>query len=239
MISGIKQIVKRLFRQQLLKQRIERYRSNLQPGEDFSVIFGSHWSNHAGWLVLTEDDQDITKTLLFADASVDVIFTEHVIEHVEFTGALSFFKESKRILKTGGVIRIVCPMIDRLLDTSLDDESGNIYIQNCLLTPWVKEHRILNELKFNGIFSFSKTFFLNSIFTKNKHKFIWSADLMIEVLKAVGFRMVSEENIGEGVDDNYCIERRLRGIYMGNDFIVDRSSNHVYDPESIVIEAIK
>ena len=228
-----------LFKNKISKNKINTFIRNLKPDQELKVIFGGHWYSTDEWLILTEDYQDIRKPLKFPNKSVDVIFSEHVIEHVEFTDALTFFRESKRILKNRGIFRVICPMIDKLIDANLDDQRGNIYVQNCLLNPYSKEHKFLNELNLNGIFEAPKTFLLNSIFTKHEHKFIWSGELMVKILKAIGFSKVSIRNIGEGINEEYCIERRMRGLYMGHDFNIDRSSMLVYDPESKVVEAIK
>ena len=93
------------------QNKIESYLKYLDPKDKLKVIFGGHWSNHSGWLILDQVDQNISKRLNFSDNTVDVVFTEHVIEHVSFTDGIYFFNESKRILKNGGVLRIVCPMI--------------------------------------------------------------------------------------------------------------------------------
>jgi predicted SAM-dependent methyltransferase len=66
------------------------------------------WDNH-------DDDVDITKPLPWADRSADFIFAEHVVEHVAYEQALSFFRECRRVLKGGGVVRIAVPSIEQVL----------------------------------------------------------------------------------------------------------------------------
>jgi predicted SAM-dependent methyltransferase len=221
------------------QKKISKYLENLKPEQELKVIFGGHWYDTDEWLILSEDEQDIKQPLKFLNESVDVIFTEHVIEHVDFLDAVMFMKESIRILKKGGVFRIVCPTIERLISVKLNDENGKRYVQNCLIGVWSDENKLLNELRLNGIFESPKTFLLNSIFTKHGHRFIWSRELMVKVLKAIGFHQVSERKVGEGINKEYCIERRRRGLYLGHDWKVDRSANVVYDPEGEIIEAIK
>lgn len=84
---------------QLLKRRIKQYKNTLKVGEKFKIIFGGHWSNNPGWLVVSESEQDITKSLSFSENIADVIFTEHVIEHVSFMEGVAFMRNSKRTLK--------------------------------------------------------------------------------------------------------------------------------------------
>ncbi|BFM39392.1 methyltransferase domain-containing protein [Synechocystis sp. LKSZ1] len=55
-------------------------------------------------------EYDLRKDRLpFPDNSVDNIYISHVIEHVETDYVVIFMRESHRVLKTGGVLRIACP----------------------------------------------------------------------------------------------------------------------------------
>ena len=47
--------------------------------------------------------------LPYADNSVDAIYCSHVIEHIETLHVEEFFKESFRVLKSAGLLRIACP----------------------------------------------------------------------------------------------------------------------------------
>lgn len=66
------------------------------------------WDNH-------DKDIDITKKLPFADSSIDRIFAEHVVEHVEYYAAIKFFEDCYRVLKPGGIIRITIPSIENVM----------------------------------------------------------------------------------------------------------------------------
>jgi SAM-dependent methyltransferase len=230
--------VQSMFKGFFLKNRIEKYRKNLRAGEKFKVIFGGHWGTHSGWLVLSELEQNIIKPLNFADDIVDVVFTEHVIEHVSFMAGVAFLGESKRILKPGGVFRIVFPSIERLLSVSFDDNNGREYLKNSNKF-YYKEEKLFAKWNFDGLNEFSRIFLLNRMFTGYGHKFIWSANLMHKVLKSLGYKDVNILKVGQGHDKDYCIERRRRGVYLGNNWQEDRSAKCIYDPESLVVEAIK
>jgi len=240
-IGKIKKAIKQIFRNHFLKKEIKNYRKNLGPGEKFKIVFGGHWSNHQGWLILNKEYQDITKPLLFPNESVDVIFTEHVIEHISFLDCISFMRESKRILKPGGVFRVVSPMLEKLLSTSLSLENDKdiLFIQNRLLNFYQKENKTLEILNLNGLSEYWKTFFLNNLFRDHGHEFIWSAELMVNVLGSLGYNDVQVCEVGDGSNKNYCIERRCRGLYLENNWKEDRSLGFVYDVESMVVEARK
>ena len=69
----------------------------------------------SGWVNvdLLGDGADLSWNLLhplpFADATVDAIFHEHVLEHFDFAAGLRFCKECYRLLKPTGSLRIVVP----------------------------------------------------------------------------------------------------------------------------------
>ena len=52
--------------------------------------------------------------LSYKTQTVSTIFCSHVIEHIETEFVSNFFHESYRVLKPGGVLRIVCPDADYL-----------------------------------------------------------------------------------------------------------------------------
>ena len=54
----------------------------------------------------------------YSDSTVDNIYISHVIEHIEDKFVIKFINESYRVLKKGGVLRIVCPDAKFLFDVS-------------------------------------------------------------------------------------------------------------------------
>jgi SAM-dependent methyltransferase len=91
-----------------------------------------------GWLSadlvpLTKDTiyLDATRPLPMPDASFDFILCEHMIEHISLRDARSLLVECRRVLRRGGVLRLVTPNLDRLLDMTwapIPDEPSQFYI---------------------------------------------------------------------------------------------------------------
>jgi predicted SAM-dependent methyltransferase len=52
---------------------------------------------------------NLCKSFPLADASVDVVYTSHTLEHLSKNEGISFLMECHRVLKVGGLIRIVVP----------------------------------------------------------------------------------------------------------------------------------
>jgi len=55
---------------------------------------------------------DITKKLPLEDNSIDYIFCEEAIEHIDLNDGYSLLKECLRVLKEGGVLRVATPDLD-------------------------------------------------------------------------------------------------------------------------------
>jgi predicted SAM-dependent methyltransferase len=76
---------------------------------------GMHWSQE-GWLNLDKAQNGYelrTQSLKeWADNSVDLMYSSHCIEHVEWEYVNPYLKMIYRVLKPGGVIRFVIPDID-------------------------------------------------------------------------------------------------------------------------------
>lgn len=52
---------------------------------------------------------DLRQPLPFPDGSVDRIFAEHMIEHIEYEEAIALIRECRRVLVPGGVVRVTTP----------------------------------------------------------------------------------------------------------------------------------
>lgn len=52
---------------------------------------------------------DLRRGIPFADASFDVVYHSHFLEHLPKSRALLFLRECHRVLKSGGLLRVVIP----------------------------------------------------------------------------------------------------------------------------------
>ncbi|NEO96283.1 MAG: methyltransferase domain-containing protein [Moorea sp. SIO3G5] len=78
---------------------------------------------------------DITKKLPFDNASIDAIFCEEVLEHVDLQLGRNLLKECWRILKPGGIIRIATPNLNWFTEQSSNsltacDNINNIFYEH-------------------------------------------------------------------------------------------------------------
>lgn len=59
---------------------------------------------------------DLTRRLPVASASMDYVYSEHFIEHIEPRHAERLVRECRRVLKPGGVLRVSTPSLSVLVD---------------------------------------------------------------------------------------------------------------------------
>lgn len=78
-------------------------------------VFHSSWVNIdivSRFPEVTE--HDLTQGLPFDDKSIDVCYSSHVLEHLRKNEADYFVSECKRVLKDGGVLRLVVPDLEAI-----------------------------------------------------------------------------------------------------------------------------
>ena len=63
---------------------------------------------------------DLRKGIPFPDRTFDCVYHSHVFEHIDRDDALPFLKECFRVLKPGGVLRVVVPDLEVLTRNYLD-----------------------------------------------------------------------------------------------------------------------
>lgn len=97
-------------------------------------VFSPNWIN-LDFVPVSEQVRrwDIRKDLPFADNSVDVCYSSHVIEHLTPAAAQKLLIECMRVLKPDGIIRLVVPDLEAIalnyLSTLERSRSGDIEAQ--------------------------------------------------------------------------------------------------------------
>lgn len=90
----------------------------------------------SGWVNIDLDSPgsdlhaDLTQPLPFSNGSVDLIFTEHFIEHITRANAVALLKECKRVMRQGAVMRISTPDLNWLVQQyslSKTDEWADVH----------------------------------------------------------------------------------------------------------------
>lgn len=125
-------------------------------------------------------NHDLSKGLPFDSESVDFIYNEHFIEHLSREDGLAFMKECYKILKYGGVLRIACPDLDKLIESYVKDTYKE--------ADWVK--------KYHCEWIESRCQMLNVNMNEHPwgHKYLYNKEELLQRLIQAGF---SSQNIRE------------------------------------------
>ena len=76
---------------------------------------------------------DASRRLPLPDHSVDVVYSSHMLEHLDSESASRFLHETRRVLHSGGVIRLVVPDIRTLAQDYLVHGDANAFLGKTLL----------------------------------------------------------------------------------------------------------
>ena len=75
---------------------------------------------------------DLRRPLPFADGTFDAVYSSHVLEHLERDHAPRVLAEMRRVLKPGGIVRVVVPDLERIcrdyierLDAAASPDAGD------------------------------------------------------------------------------------------------------------------
>ncbi len=148
------------------------------------------------------DRIDATKPLPFADGSVDMVFSEMMLEHITPQQSWNFLCECYRILKPNGLIRIVIPDFVRCWKLKDPD--------------WLR----VNQGVTNNDGSLRDQ--MKSILFCHGHQGLWTSELLQAVMQSIGFNQVGTCEAGEsrlGMDNleqhHHSVGKRIAAAESG------------------------
>lgn len=163
-------------------------------------------------------DLNVLSRLSLPDGLLKGVYSSHNIEHLKESVGIYWLKESHRILKKGGILRITAPDVPGLL-RAYDQKDASvfawvrrstIYSYDCwlrLIVRMVAEpvvHKFSDEQLYEMYRTMSHEEFLNFLSSEvelvenhaflnpGAHKTWWGAEKMIRVLKEIGFSVAVE-----------------------------------------------
>ncbi len=119
---------------------------------------------------------DLSQAFPFEDQSVDYIHSEGVLCQFNLSTGQHFLNECYRILKPGGVMRLLTPDLQRLLAAYLDDYDRD---ENKLAELWTREVEIPLQLGTSAE--------VVNIGVRNLHKFMYDRKTLLKLLISSGF----------------------------------------------------
>jgi predicted SAM-dependent methyltransferase len=161
---------------------------------------------------------DSTKRFPYPDNTFDYIFTEHMIEHIPYAGGQVMLHECFRVLKPGGVLRVVTPDVKFLIGLYQDRE-------NKLNQDYVRWNA---ELFLGKSAPHNPTSVINNYYRDWGHRYIYDVPVMRDALEKNGFTELTMGQIGKSAHPE------LSGLEHAQ-----RMPDGFLELESMVIEAKK
>jgi SAM-dependent methyltransferase len=76
---------------------------------------------------------DATRRIPVASGAVEVIYSSHMVEHLDKAGSVKFLAEARRVLKPGGILRVVVPDIRKIVESYISIGDADCFIESTLL----------------------------------------------------------------------------------------------------------
>ena len=130
---------------------------------------------------------DVRKRFPLPDASLDFVFSEHMLEHLTYADGQRCLRESLRVLKPGGRIRIATPSLERLAALYARDPDE---VQGRYLRWAVDTLEPETDAPLAGVV-------VNNFFRSWGHRFIYDPQTLRHALVQAGFVDVEECALGE------------------------------------------
>jgi predicted SAM-dependent methyltransferase len=192
----------------------------------YCLEIGAGWNRRQGWLATDLNPPegygclrlDATKRFDIPSRSFDYIYSEHMIEHIPFDDGRHMLEECNRILKPGGIIRIVTPSVGFLARVMSSDRGmlEDSY-RNWSVATWVPEApKVTNA------------FFLNNFVRAWGHAFIYDRETLELSLSLAGYGQIVRCELN---NSDHPVLRDLANV--------KKIPPGFLDLESMVVEATK
>ena len=137
------------------------------------------------------------RKLPFADGAVEVVYSSHMLEHLDRREAREFLLEAKRVLAPGGRIRIVVPDLAKAVENYTDSGDGDAF----MLAIHMHNDRPVGTRQTLG----------HAIAGFREHRWMYDARSLSALLTELGYREVASFPAGEtGIADPGALDLRER-----------------------------
>ena len=126
---------------------------------------------------------DATKLIPLKNESVEVLYSSHMIEHLDRNEARAFLREAHRVLMPEGLIRIAAPDLNILVTSYLEDQNADRFIEKTLLAA-EKSRTLRSRLKL-------------LLLGARHHHWMYDGASLTSLLAASGFKDVAALPAGE------------------------------------------
>jgi predicted SAM-dependent methyltransferase len=196
----------------------------LQKTTTPKLHIGSGWRPLDGWLNTDLElipgvmQMDATQRFPFGDGTFQYVYTEHMIEHVPYPQGKYMLRECHRVMRNGGVIRVITPDLAAIVRLYRGDLSAD---QKRYLS-WFCQTFVPEQYPPDAVSA------INAMFRLWGHQFIYDEATLADAMSAAGFSSVTRRVLGESDDSD------LQNL--GNE---QRYPEGLLDYESLTLEGCK
>ena len=171
-----------LRRQESIKRYLDTHKlRKLQIGAGPNALEG--WLN-ADFTPRRSSDifMDATRPFPLPANSFDFVFSEHMIEHVQFSQGRQMIAECYRVLKPGGRIRIATPSLEKIvgLRTQMPTAEQRQYVRWAIASHMAGLETDLRD-------GYRPAHVINNFFWDFGHYFVYDQDTLVATLTSAGF----------------------------------------------------
>jgi predicted SAM-dependent methyltransferase len=147
---------------------------------------------------------DARKGLPFPDNSVRGIFSEHFLEHLDYTEEVpKFLSECYRVLRGGGVLRIIVPDAEKYLRAYAQGGWQELISIRPLDANLKDRHA---QFRYN-----TRMELINVVFRQQQeHKFAYDFETLEFLLKRKGFCDIKRQEFARSINPEMCIDMAAR-----------------------------
>ena len=136
---------------------------------------------------------DFRDPLPFADGAVKMIYTEHVLEHLQEENALALLRECHRVMSSGGVIRLGVPDLEVFIRAYVSEDAAFFKHASGIGSPsrpLDTPVKVINQMARMG----------------GHHRFAWDFETMKSAFKSAGFTQVKKAHAGLSEHKGLCLD---------------------------------
>jgi SAM-dependent methyltransferase len=135
---------------------------------------------------------NLTRRFPWKDESVDIIYCSHTLEHFTRKDGLIFLEECHRVLKNNGIIRILVPDLQSIVNNYNNKIiPANEFVESLLVLYKTSGSKL-------------KSFFAPLV--QSPHKCMYDTSNLLSIMKDVGFDIQSRLPFDSDIDDIRKIE---------------------------------
>jgi hypothetical protein len=140
---------------------------------------------------------DGCKRIPLPDAAAEVLYTSHMLEHLDRSEAERFLQEARRVLALGGIIRVAVPDLERMVRQYLDSANADELLERMQVTA-SRPHTLAAKL-------------LYLIVGPRHHLWMYDGPSLVRLLTSCGFENAKVTSPGQScIRDAGALDLRER-----------------------------